>query len=52
MSKPPSIRVSLEVSYKFTKVFRIPPHWTPWILFLICLALTHGLGHLPVHPAA
>lgn len=52
MSKPPSIRVSLEASCKFTKVFRIPPHWTPWILFLVCLVLTHGLGHLPVHPAA
>jgi hypothetical protein len=50
MSKSPSFRVSLEVSYKFTRVFHIPPRWTPWILFLICLALTHGLGHLPVHP--
>jgi hypothetical protein len=52
MSKSPSLRVSLEVSYKFTKVFQIPPHWTSWILFLICLVLTRDLGHLPVHPAA
>jgi hypothetical protein len=52
MSKSPAIRVSVEVSCKLTKVFRIPPHWTPWILLLIGLALTRGLGHLPVHPAA
>ncbi len=52
MSKSPAIRVTVEVSYKLTKVFRIPPHWTPWILFLIALALTHGQGHLPVHPTA
>jgi len=52
MSKSPAIRVSVEVSYKLTKVFRIPPHWTPWILFLIGLALSRDLGHLPVHPAA
>jgi hypothetical protein len=51
MSKSPAIRVSVEVSYKLTKVFRIPPHWTPWILFLIGLALSRDLGHLPVHPA-
>jgi len=52
MSKPPAIRVSVEISYKLTKVFRIPPQWTPWILFLIGLALTHAVGHLPLHPAA
>ncbi|HEX7163962.1 MAG TPA: hypothetical protein VF223_22325 [Trebonia sp.] len=51
MSKPPRIRVSIEVSYKLSRVFRIPPHWTPWILLLICLVLTRGLGHLPIHPA-
>ena len=52
MSKPPSIRVSIEFSYKVSKIFRIPPHWATWILLLICFVLTRGLGHLPVHWAA
>lgn len=52
MSKSPRIRVSIEFSYKVSKVFKFPPHWILWILLLACFALAHGLGHFPAYPAA
>jgi len=52
VSKPPSLRVNLELSGKVSKDFRLPPDWPWWLLLLIVYLLTHGQVHLPAHWAA